>query len=279
MQDKELDKIMDAWVDHEVESAPRMKPTGEMYQLVRAKQKKLPVFRLRSPWAAMGAAVASLMLVLYVVRFHTSIFHVAQPGQTVAWVGQRTRFDTKRGPVIEPSHPPEKGPGKGQVSFGQIVFHIGRLNAQSVQTIDLQTQHEEAVTLTVADNYRLFMIPGRDWYVYVFQMSPSGSLIKLFPDETFSSVQNPLEQEQTYYLPSEPNWFYLTDDTDLPSGEGQLYVIASERPLEALVESYNQYTLAEDESEKQTMLEGLIEVIDDKDPGQAYLWKLVLRHP
>ncbi len=282
MQDKDFDGVMDTWAEHETESAPEMRPTAGMYRLVRARQKRKPTFFVRSRWAALGAAVASLVVVSYVVLFQSSIFQGTPSGRDVAWVGQREGFVSARGVVIEPVVPPEKGPGKGAIFFGQLVFHFQERDSRSVQGVDLQAPRKEAVTLTPADNYRLFLEPAEDWYVYAFQSSPSGNLVRLFPNEAYSPVQNPLRQGQTYYLPSEPNGFYLDEDAAPHTGEGRLYVVASARALQDLDDLYAQYVQADDGPDRRAILARLIETFDsvaDVYPGDAAAWMLVLDHP
>ncbi len=279
MPNKDFDEIMDTWADHETESAPEMRPTAGMYRMVRARQKRKPAFFVRSRWAALGAAVASLAAILYVVLFQPSIFQGPPLGREVAWVGQRDGFVSERGVVVEPVAPPEKGPGKGPIFFGQLVFHFQKQDSRFVQGVDLQAPREEAVTLTPADNYRLFLEPVEDWYVYVFQLTSSGGLARLFPNETYSSVQNPLRQGQTYYVPSEPNWLYLDEDAAPHTGEGRLYVVASAQAVQDLDDLYAQYSQTDDGSDKRAILESLIETFDaieDIYPGEAATWALVL---
>ncbi len=280
MQDKDFDEIVDTWVDHETESAPEMRPTADMYRLVRAKQKRKPAFFVRSRWAVAGATIASLVAILYVV-LQSSVLQGPPSGQEVAWVGQREEFVSGRGVVVEPVPPMEKGPRSGAISFGQLVFHFQKQNLRFVQGVDLQAPHEETITLTPADNYRLLLEPAEDWYVYVFQLTSSDDLLKLFPNETYSAVQNPLQQGQTYYLPPEPNWFYLDQDAALHPGEERLYIVASAQSIQALDESYAQYSQADDESDKQLILAGLIEVLDTVEsiyPGKAGGWAFRFEH-
>ncbi len=249
MQDKDFDEIMDTWADHETESAPKMRPTADMYRLVRARQKRKPAFFVRSRWVMMGAAVASLAAILYVV-----LFRGLSSGQDMAWVGQREGFGSEQQVAMMP------GPraGKGPLLFGQLVFHFQRQDSRFIQGIDLQTPPSQIIPLTPADNYRLFLEPAEDWYVYVFQLPSSGDLANLFPNKASSPVQKPLRRGLLYYLPPEPDWFYLDTDAAPPGGKERLYVVASARPLQGLDELYAQYSQADDESDKQAILSSLI---------------------
>jgi hypothetical protein len=121
------------------------------------------------------------------------------------------------------------------------------------------------------------MEPNEERHVYVFQLTSSDVLVKLFPDETYSSVQNPLRQGLMYHLPSKSNWFYL-DDIE---GEERLYVIASAGPLQDLEDLYARYSRADDASNKQELLAGLrkqLETIAEARPEKATGWVLVFNH-
>lgn len=283
MRDEDFERIMNTWADHETESAPEMHPTASMYRMVRARrkrEKRKPVFPFYSRWAAVGTAVASLVVVaiLYTVLFHPSIFLDLPSGQEVACVGQREGFASEKGVIVTgPVLPPDKGRGKGPISFRHLMFHFQKQDSRFVQGIDLRAPREEAITLTSADNYRLFLEPAQNCYVYIFQLTSSDILVKLFPNETYSLVQNPLRRGQTHHLPSEPNWFYLGENR----GEERLYVIASAQPVQGLDELYTQYGQADDESNKQEALSSLIETLDaieDTHPEEAVGWVLVFNH-
>jgi hypothetical protein len=280
MRDNDFEKVMDTWADDETESAPDMRPTADMYRMVRAKREGKPSFFLGSRWAALGTAMAGLVVLAlaYTLVFHPSIFPRAPSGQEVAWVGQREGFASEKGVIAEePTVPPRKGPKKGPIAFEQLVFHFQEQDSWFIQGIDLQAPREETLALTSADNYRLLLEPIGDRYVYVFQLTSAGILLKLFPNETYSSAQNPLRQGQTYYLPSEPNWFYLGQG----EGEESLYVVASVRPMHDLEDLYAQYNRADDGMDKQQALSTLLnalETIEEAHPEEAAGWVFAFDH-
>jgi hypothetical protein len=74
----------------------------------------------------------------------------------------------------------------------------------------------------------------------------------------YGTVQNPLKAGNQYYLPSEPNWFYLGGDV----GKECLYVVASLRPLRGLEDAYMRYTQIGDESQKQELLAQLVNTLE-----------------
>lgn len=276
MKDKDFEKIMDTWADHETESAPKMQPTADMYRMVHARgkrQKRKPAFLVFSRWVTAGAAVASLavLAILYTVLFHSSIFLDMPPGREVAYVGLREGFSSERGVIVRE---PGKAHSRGSVLFRELMFHFQKPDSQFVEGVDLRMPPEESITLTSADNYRLLLGPVEDCYVYVFQLTSSDVLVKLFPNESYSSIQNPLRREQTYHLPSEPKWFYLGENR----GEERLYVVASAQQIQDLEDLYFQYSQADDEANQQEILTSLLaklDTIQDTGPEEVVGWALV----
>jgi hypothetical protein len=267
MKDQDFDQAMDAWADHETEAAPEMRPTADMYRMVRTKQKR-PVPFFYSRWAAVGAAVVGLMVfaVLY-----TALFLKVPSGREVALVGQRAGFASERGVVVRGTPPPRKGSKGEPVPFERLMFHFQRQGSQLVEGLDLQVPQEEMISLASADNYRLLLEPAQDRCVYIFQLTSSGILVKLFPNGTYSSVQNPLQQGRTVHLPSEPNWFYLDETVASLAGEERLYIVASAQPMPDLDDLYAQYVQADDESNRQALLSSLLEKIAtiEETPSEA----------
>jgi len=280
MKDQDFEKIMDAWADHETESAPEMHPTADMYRMIQARKKREPSSLFYSRWALLGAGLASLVAfaVLYTLLSRPSTPSDSRPDQVVALVAQREGFASEKGVILKgPEVTPGKGEKRGPIAFKQLLFHFQTHDSRFVEGVDLQAPPEETVTLTSADNYRLLIEPAEDRYVYVFQLTSSDVLVKLFPNETYSSVQNPLHQGQTYPLPSKSNWFYL-DDTE---GEERLYVIASAGPRQDLEDLYARYSQADDASNKQELLAGLrkqVESIAETRSEKATGWVLVFNH-
>jgi len=280
MRDQDFEKIMDTWADHESESAPEMHPTADMYRMIQAKQKRKPLFPFYFRWATVGTAVISLvaLAILYTVLFHPSIFSGPPSGQKVAFVGQREGFVSEKGIIVKETVAPRgKGERKGPISFRQLVLHFQKQGSPFVEGIDLQAPQEESIALTSADNYRLLLEPAQDCYVYVFQLTSSDILVKLFPNETYSSVQNPLQRGQTHHLPSAPNWFYL----DEKEGQERLYIVASTEPMQDLEDLYAQYSRTGDESKEQEILSSLLKKLDtvkETRPEKASDWVFVFHH-
>jgi len=252
MTDRDFEKLMDTWADQEAASAPQLRPTAAMYRMVRARGKRKPLLRLSLRWAALGAAVVCLLVVavtLTVVRL---------PSDGIAAVGLREGFASERGIIIRgPAATPGKGPRRGPLFFGELMFQFHRPGSEFVEGVDLRIARQEAVALTSADNYRLFLEPAQDCYVYLFQRTASDALVRLFPDETYGPLQNPLRQGQPYYVPAEPHWFYLEGKP----GDEHLYVVASTQPLQDLEGLYARYSQA-DESDRREILSRLLEMLE-----------------
>lgn len=62
MDDKKFDEMMNDWAEREQKSAPQLRPTKEMYQMVKAKRPRVwfPVF---ARWATVGVAAALIVIV------------------------------------------------------------------------------------------------------------------------------------------------------------------------------------------------------------------------
>jgi hypothetical protein len=257
MRDDDLEKIMDEWAAHEIESASQMRPTAEMHRLVQARQTRRPSYLFSSRWAMTGAAMVGLIVlaILYAVLLQPS----TPPSQKVAFVEQREGFPAEKGVDIRKgaATPSEKGSRGEPAAFSQLLFQFQHQDSRSVEAIDLQNPPTQILALTWADNYRLLMEPAQDRYVYVFQLTSSGALVQLFPNGTYSPTPNPLRRGQTYYLPSEPNWFFLDENT----GTERLYVVASAAPIQDLEDLYDQYSQTEDEPGKQEMLSSLLAML------------------
>jgi hypothetical protein len=236
MQDRDLDKVMAKWADEESTSAPRLRPTDEMYRQVVSLGRKRGLRLLFARRPARATAVAAVILVLA-----TALAAVVQlsprwapAGRLAAQVPQRAAFEGKGEQRGGPS--PR---GKGDSSpLLQLVFQVWQAGSSSVSSVDVLAS-PAVVGLTADDSYRLVLQPTEACYVYVYQRMSSGALALLYPNRAYSPAQNPVGAGETIYLPSEPNGFYL-DEGD---GAVRLYVVAAKTPLselDALYEGYSQ---------------------------------------
>jgi hypothetical protein len=148
------------------------------------------------------------------------------------------------------------------------LFHFQKQGARFIEAIDLQAPPKETITLTSADNYRLLSTPARDGYVYAFQLTPSNTLVQLFPNAAYSAAENPLRRGQTHYVPTEPNWFYVGQE----QGKERLYVVASTGPMLDLEDLYARYSRAADEKHKQEILSSLLEQLETAPDGWVFVF-------
>jgi len=269
MRDQDFEKIMEAWAEHETASAPDLHPTADVYRMVRARQKRRPIFPALSSRMTLATAAASLtlFLVAYIVLFQPSLRSGSPSGQWVALVGQREGFVAERDVVVR-DVTPDTGKGRGSVPFGQLLLHVQKPDARFVEAINLQAPPKGTIRLTSADNYRLLLAPGKDGYVYVFQFTSSSTLVKLFPNSVYSAARNPLQRGRTYYLPSKPNWFYLGQE----KGKERLYVVASPGPLPDLEDLYTRYSQAQGEADEQEILSSLLQQLETATDGWVFVF-------
>jgi len=271
MRDQDFEKIMEAWAEHETASAPDLHPTADLYRMVRARQKRRPIFPAFSPRVTLAAAAVSLTLfvVATILLFQPSMRSDLPSVQRVALVGQREGFVAESDVVVRGativSYNEKNRTGPPAV---QLLLHLQRRDTRFIEAINLLAPPKETITLTSADNYRLLLAPGRDGYVYIFQLTSSNTLVKLFPNRVYGAARNPLQRGRIYYLPSKPNWFYLGPE----SGEERLYVVASPGPLSDLEDLYARYSQADSETVEQEILFSLLQQLETAPDGWVFIF-------
>ena len=279
MKDEEFDKAMDTWASKELESAPQLHPTGEMYRMVKSRRRKA-MFPIYARWVLVGVSVAALVLM---VILNPLIFRPSDSAYKSSLakssVGLREGFPPGKGEGIttDPKMHRGGGPKKGRIFFKQLIFQYQKSAPRSEKAIDIRLPREETLALTSDDNYRLLLQPVGDLYVYIYQMDSCGVMVKLFPNNAHNAVGNPLIQDQEYYLPSPPNWFYLDD----LKGEERIYIIASARQMQELEDLYEQYDQATSASMREEILSRLlkmIEAVGDEPAEDAGKWVFVFSH-
>ena len=278
MSDEDFERTLDKWADHEIESAPEIRPTEEMYGLVRARGqgKPLYLFSSRPVMVAMAIATVALIVVLYALLVRPATLPDMPSDQQIAYVGQRE--GAAKGAVVrEPVVPKGRGAKKEALFFDKLWFQFQEQGSQAVESVDLQVSQEGSVTLTSADNYRLVLEPSQDTHVYVFQLSPDNHLAKLFPNEAYTPAHNPLPPEEALHLPAAPNWFYLGEGM----GEERIYVVASPQPTANLEHLYTRYSQADDEASRQQHLLALLDMLETgayTSAEEAAGWMFVIGH-
>jgi hypothetical protein len=280
MKDEDFEKIMDAWAAHEVEPSPRgkrakkgpeLRPTEEMYRMIEARKTK-ELFPVHARLILVGTVVICLALLMIILP---SVFFLSDRDHGPS-IGLREISVPEEGVIVK--HPPKhrgKGPEKGPMFFHQLMFHYQKADSQSAYGVDIRFPQEEKLTLTADDNYRLLMELASECYVYIYQLDCLGELIKLFPNDVYSSVQNPLQQGQTYYIPSDPNWFHLGEK----EGEEQIYVVASAQVISKLEELSAKYDETGNRSMRQEFLSRLLKELDGELSGEDItIWRFAFSH-
>jgi hypothetical protein len=252
-----------------------------MLRMVQAKQNQSRLSLASPRWAMVGAAVASLVVIaiLTLAVFQTGFFPDLSPKPEGMLVAQRPGFAVEKTVVVKkgPTAPSEKGPRRGPVVFSQIMFQFQEQDSPTVQAIDILDPPAEILALTSADNYRLLLEPADERHVYVYQLTSSGELVQHFPNEQVNVAQNPLHKGQVYYLPAEPNCFYLDEHT----GIERLYVVASTKPLSELAGSFARYSQESDGADRQVQLSSLLETLEtiiEAHPQDVAGWDFVFHN-
>lgn len=271
MKDEDFEKTMDNWASREAESAPQLRPTEEMYRTIEARKRK-SLFSPHAQQILVGVAIVCLVLSAIVVP----IIFYSSDRDVEPSIGLRKVVVPKSGVIIK--HPPTrrgKGPEKGAISFQQLMFQYQKSDSPSVYGLDIRFSVEEEVTLTAHDSYRLVMQTANERYVYIYQLDSRGRLINLFPNNLYSSAQNPLDQEQIYHIPSDPDWFHLSEK----KGEERIYVFASAQPMQELEQLYAQYDSADSRGKRREALQHLLKELDEETTIEdTVVWKFAFSH-
>jgi hypothetical protein len=119
MSDEDFERTLGEWADHEIQSAPEIRPTEEMYRLVRARRqgKRFLLVSSRPAMVAMAPAILALIVVLYTLLVRPANLPGAPSGQEIAYVGQRKGAAEKSVVVHELVVPKGRGPKKEAILF------------------------------------------------------------------------------------------------------------------------------------------------------------------
>jgi hypothetical protein len=261
---------MDAWADREMGSAPHLRPTSQMVRMIEAGWKRKTRLMENPRWVFAGSALVCLALiaVMYSLFIHPSLVREKRLAKEYALVGLRSSFFHERlTDAGEPKGMRGKGEKGGRLEMGgtkepfpfeQLTLQYQKPDFPSPKAVDLLAAQAEAVALTSTDNYRIILKPARDSQIYIFQSTSYGAIVQLFPNENFSSVQNPLRKGQTYCLPSESSWLYMGKTR----GEERLYVISAGALIQDLDDLYARFLRMKEGSKKQEILSRLVKRLD-----------------
>jgi hypothetical protein len=267
MDEEKFKKLMDKWASHEMNAAPEIRPSSEVYQKLKDREKKPGFAAISWPvrWAAAGIAAAVIIL-----------FIILQPSQEIVplvglrkgFIGEKEEKDERVQALNELKVPREekvpevakapraaakalaKREKKAQIVSEQYVFQYQHPGTQAIEDLDIKSPQDKVITLSSEDNYRLVLELARERYVSIYQTGGSETLVRLFPNPEYQSAQNPLQPGKTYIFPSPPNWFYVQKH----EGETTIYVVASNRPQPEWDDLYARYQDTEKKKEKKEIL-------------------------
>jgi hypothetical protein len=270
MPTDDFDKLMDHWADQETRSAPEQSPPADMYRMVKARKRRIPIPFLSPRRSIAGLVLACLVLlaISYVVIYRPSFLFGSSSEQVIAFVQQRQGVTSGDGIIFLEPEQPGKEPRAAVNCFQKLIFQFYLPASRFVEAIDLRFPNTEPLSLASEDNYRLTIEPAETCYVYIYQVNAARTLSRLFPDPAYSSIQNPPPPGEITILPSEPSWFYLQGE----KGEQHLYIIASLKPVPDLENLYTQTIRVDEGSEKQEALSIFLKYLDTlatSHPGEV----------
>jgi hypothetical protein len=267
MTDEKFDKRMQDWAERETNAAPDLRPTTEMYRLVESKGKRTWSFWNQPRWVASAGVILTAFILLVVGGLIL--------GDPAAWFRpetiQQTAFvEVREGIVIHPEAP-EKGKGKGEPSFQQLIFQVHRQADGKIESLDIRESIAKPIHLTNRDDFRLLVQPAQPRYLYIYLVNPSGDYQALHPENGF----NPLHPVIRTVLPKQPDWFYLSGE----SGTYDLRLVTASDEIPELDELYDQYmqrvSEPDAESARNNFIEFLESIITDRS-RDLEVWELTL---
>jgi len=95
---------------------------------------------------------------------------------------------------------------------------------------------DQFIRLTAEDNFRLYIEPIQNAYIYIFIYDESGNLALVFP-EIYSVFDTEYYYKMGYFIPDEEDWFYLEKD----SNNLEIYIIAASKRLNKLEKLASKY--------------------------------------
>jgi serine/threonine protein kinase len=104
---------------------------------------------------------------------------------------------------------------------------------------------KQSDTLTPKDRYYVEFSSNEELYLYVAQVDAEESIVLIFPNRQFSSINNPLVPNSEYKIP-ENGSFYLNTTI----GKEQIYAIASRGPNKQIESIYQRLTDADTDTMK-----------------------------
>ncbi|MFC1554544.1 DUF4384 domain-containing protein [candidate division KSB1 bacterium] len=256
MKDNILENILEKWIGYELSSAPEIRPTEKVYAALSSGQSRpLTIFNpgiIR--WVSVGTAACIIL------------FAVLLSGPPENQIPVKLRYaEISDEPIREKGKKEEpKGRGRGvPVIFSRLNFQYFEESAGDLKNVDILTG-EEDLSLTVKNSYRLLIEPVEERYVYIFQVDSEDRILRIFPNENFSSHNNPLNMSESYHLPDNLNWLYF----DKPSERETIYILAFFEMQNNLNELFGRYQSERNNTEKAAILSRILDIFSAVENGQ-----------
>ncbi len=257
---------MDKWASHEMHAAPEISPAPKVYQRLKDKQKKSRFVLFSWPVRLAAAGIAASVIILLIVLKPSEklgppvglrkgfVAQVLLEEEAAITAQAPKEAKAPRAAARDAAKDIEKREKKSQIVNEQYVFQYQKHGSESIEGLDIRAPKDRIFTLSSEDNYRLFLELAQERYIYIYQLSAEKSLTRLFPNQLYHPMNNPLQLGQKYILPSPPNWFYVEE----AQGEVVVYIIASDKPKQEWDDLYAQYENTEKKKMKKEILSRLI---------------------
>ncbi len=244
MDDTEFDNNMNDWITNECRSAPLLRPTKKMREMVMAKRGERSRYhpRPRSRWIPIGVAAAAAVVMLVVLFPGLNPFSSGggTAGGTVAlreWSADGVEFIGVR-PGGGRGAPRPKGPTD---IIQQLVYQYHQKGTANVVGLEIAESGTSEIFLKPGDEYRLTILPAVDLDVMVLQVRSDGEIVDLLHNEAEPRAPERISKAELRFVPNVSNWFYLTEQ----AGEERILVVASTLPMRQLEETCRAYFGAE----------------------------------
>lgn len=122
------------------------------------------------------------------------------------------------------------------------------------------------ISLNSSEPYHLIVDVSEKCYLYVLQQTSSNTMVQLFPNKEYSSLDNPLDARELR-IPEGTQWIYL----DKFAGKETIYLIATrwrQKKLENLLQALN--SMPSDSGSLRPIQQGLLEYLDNQHFGSRY---------
>ncbi len=264
MDKNRFEKIMSRWLSHEIESAPELHPTEEMYAKIREKRKRTGIRIFARPVWGMTAGIAAaaiLLVVLFPSIFQKTIYFDS-------FLDLREGFEIGRSPraslAVEEEKAEKRGEKKKEDVFTQLNLQSQIQGAPDIKEVNIQEKRDEIINLSLDENYRLILQLSQERFVYIFQLDSQKRILRLFPEKKFSSIENPLKKDKIYVVPASAQWFHLLETVE----KGTIFVISTVEPQREWDELYSQYSTMRKKSKKNESLKLLFDELESLEQEQ-----------